>query len=57
VEFKTNLPWTILWSITADPAESTRNLGVVLSSINAGGQAEDELHRIDLRFGNKVFYQ
>lgn len=57
VDFRTNMPWTILWSITADPGESARNLGVVLESLLSRDPGEDDLRRIDLRFGNKVFYQ
>lgn len=58
VEFETNMPWSILWATTEDPEESVRNLDVVLQALpNERTESDDTLNRIDLRFGNKVFYK
>ena len=52
-------PWSILFSTINEPEESALNLELALNSINLdqGGISVDGLERIDLRFGNKVFYK
>ena len=57
VRIKTDRPWDILWATTKDPAESIKNLGLVLESIKKDKKAEGEMTVIDLRFGNKIFYK
>ncbi len=57
IRIKTDKPWDILWTTTKDPAESIKNLGLVLESIKKDKKAEGEMTVIDLRFGNKIFYR
>ncbi len=57
IRIKTDRPWDILWTTTKDKAESIKNLGLVLDSINKDKKAEGGMTFIDLRFGNKIFYR
>jgi len=57
VRIKTDQPWDILWTTTKDPVESTKNLQLVLRSIKSDGGEKAQIHFIDLRFGNKIFYK
>ncbi|GEM_PF-2630036 len=47
----------ILWSIERDPEKSVDNLALVVSSLSSPDGAHVPWKRIDLRFGNKIFYR
>lgn len=56
-EIMTEKEWSIVWSSTLSPTESVNNLRLLLLSIAKDGVRSAELKKIDLRFGNKIFYQ
>lgn len=56
-EIMTEQAWSILWSSTVSPTESVNNLRLVLRSMTKDGANSAELKKVDLRFGNKIFYQ
>jgi hypothetical protein len=54
LEVELGMPWTVLVSTSKDPGRTIANLGVVLENLH---KKDPEFKRIDLRFGNKVFYK
>lgn len=56
-EITTERTWSILWSSTVSPLVSVNNLRLVLRSMTKDGANSAELKKVDLRFGDKIFYQ
>jgi hypothetical protein len=52
-----DMPWTILWTTTRSSELSVENLKLVRTSIGLDKKSEAAVHTIDLRFGDKIFYQ
>lgn len=53
----TGHPWDILWTSMKDPNVSVDNLALMLRSLDQDPSKEADLHTVDLRFGNKIFYK
>lgn len=56
-EIVTERSWHILWASDLDPADSADRLARALVAIEAGNDSDEPVRVIDLRFGNKIFYQ
>lgn len=53
----TEHPWDILWASGKDLEVSANNLALMLRSLKEEPTKETNVHIIDLRFGNKIFYK
>ncbi len=57
IEVEVGMPWVVRFDVTKDIDRSMENLTVVLSALDRTEGKGADVHEIDLRFGNKIFYR